>query len=132
MAEMQRPKIGRRYCDIYANSVYIVWTTDQISIEIEVVEHPVAVPVIATPAGTLSLIGSISIVGRAMRIDRAHVEGLEIGALGRAGLNAIGCKLLEIADVDEIIIQGGTRTTGRTKGKVPRPIRFPRASRPAI
>jgi hypothetical protein len=103
-----------------------VWTTDQISIEIEDVDHPVAVCVIATPVGTLSLIGSISIVGRAMRIDRAHVEGLSVGALGRTGLNAIGRKLLEVADVDEIIIQGGTRTTGRTKGKVPRPIRFPR------
>ena len=69
--------------------------------------------------------GSTSIVGRVMRIERAHVEGLTIGALGRAGLNAIGRKLLEVADVDEIIIQGGTRTTGRAQGKVPRPIRFP-------
>jgi hypothetical protein len=123
---------GRRYCDIYANSVYIVWTTDQISIEIDDVDHPVAVIVITTPAGTLSVIGSIAIVGRAMRIDRAHVEGLETGSLGRAGLNAIGRKLLEIADVDEIIVQGGTRTTGRTKGRAPRPIRFPRAPRPAV
>jgi hypothetical protein len=87
---------------------------------------------IATPAGTLSLIGSISIVGRVMRIDRAHVEGLEIGALGRAGLNAVGRKLLEVGDVDEIIIQGGTRTTGPTKGKVPSPIRFSRPTRPAV
>jgi hypothetical protein len=109
-----------------------VWTADQIAIEIEDVDHPVAVVVITTPVGTLSLIGSISIVGRVMRIDRTHVEGLTIGALGRVGLNAIGRKLLEVADVDEIIIQGGTRTTGRTKGKIPRPIRFPRASRPAV
>jgi hypothetical protein len=114
-----------------ANSVYVMWAVDEISIEIEDVDHPVAVVIITTPAGPLSLIGGISIVGRVMRVDRAHVEGLEIGTLGRAGLNAIGRKLLEIADVDEIIIQGGTRTTGRTKGKVPRPIRFPRASRPA-
>jgi hypothetical protein len=109
-----------------------VWTTDQVSIEVEDVEHPVAVLVITTPAGTLSLIGSISIAGRVMRIDRAHVEGLETGALGRAGLNAIGRKLLEVADVDEIIIQGGTRTTGRSKGQVPRPIRFPGATRPSV
>ena len=56
-----------------------MWATDQISIEIEDADHPVAVVVIATPAGTLSLIGGISIIGRVMRIDRAHVEGLEIG-----------------------------------------------------
>jgi hypothetical protein len=106
----------------------MMWTSDQISIEIEDVDHPVAMLVITTPAGTLSLIGSLSIAGRVMRVDRVHMEGLDTGALGRAGLNAIGRKLLEVADVDEIIIQGGTRTTGRTKGKVPRPIRFPRAA----
>ena len=108
-----------------------MWASGQITVEIDDAEHPVAVLVITTPAGTLSLIGSVSIAGRLMRIDRAHVEGLRIGALGRAGLNAIGRKLLEVADVDEIIIQGGTRTTGRTKGKVPRAIRFPRAPHPA-
>jgi hypothetical protein len=109
-----------------------MWTADQISVEIDDVEHPVAVLVIATPAGSLTLVGSVSIVGRVMRIDRAHVEGLEVDALGRAGLNAIGRKLLEVADVDQIIIQGGTRTTGRTKGKVPRPIRFPRQTHPEV
>jgi hypothetical protein len=110
----------------------MMWATGQIAIEIEDVHHPVAVLVITTPAGTLSLIGGISIAGRVMRIDRMHVDGLTVGALGRVGLNAIGRKLLEVADVDEIIIQGGTRTTRRTKGKVPRPIRFPRASRPSV
>ena len=107
-----------------------MWRTDQISVEIDDVEHPVAVLVITTPVGTLRLIGSISIVGRLMRIDRAHVEGLNSGALGRAGLNAIGHKLRELADVDQIVIQGGTRTTGRTKANVPRPIRFPRQADP--
>jgi hypothetical protein len=107
-----------------------MWPTNRISVEVDDAEHSVAVLVITTPAGTLSLIGSISIVGRVMRIDRAHVEGLKRGALGRAGLNAIGRKLLELADVDEIVIQGGTRTTGRTKGKVPRPIGFPRQAHP--
>jgi hypothetical protein len=106
-----------------------MWKSDQISVEIDDVEHPVAVLAITTPVGTLRLIGSISIVERIMRIDRAHVEGLKMGSLGRTGLNAIGRKLLEVADVDEIVIQGGTRTTGRSNGKVPRPIRFPRQAR---
>jgi hypothetical protein len=54
------------------------------------------------------------------------VQGLTPGALGRAGLNAIGRKLLEEADVDQIVIQGGARTTGRGKGRRPRPFRFPK------
>ena len=101
------------------------WTPAQISVEIEDVDHPVAMVVIGTPAGEIRLIGSLSIVGRVLHIDAAHVGGLAAGALGRAGLNAIGRKLLEVADVDQIVIQGGARSTGRNKGKVPRPIRFP-------
>jgi hypothetical protein len=37
-----------------------------------------------------------------------------------AGLNAIGRKLLEVTDVDQIIIQGATRTTGRNPGRIPK------------
>lgn len=101
------------------------WTPDQVSVEIEEVDHPVAMVVITTPAGEVRLIGSVSIVGRVLHIEKAHVGGLAPGALGRAGLNAIGRKLLEVADVDQIIIQGGFRSTGKNKGKAPRPIRFP-------
>jgi hypothetical protein len=71
------------------------------------------------------MIGSFSRIGRVLRVDGAHVQGLAPGALGRAGLNAIGRKLLEEADVDQIVVQGGARTTGRNKGERPRPIRFP-------
>ena len=103
-----------------------MWDGDQITIEIDLVDHPVMIVRISVPIGVIEVIGSISRVGHILHVDRAHVQGLAPGALGRAGLNAIGRKLLEEADVDEIIIQGGTRTTGRSKGKVPRPIRFPR------
>ena len=45
-------------------------------------------------------------------MNRAHIDGLKPDALGRAGLNAIGRKVLEEADVDQIIIEGSVRTTG--------------------
>jgi hypothetical protein len=102
-----------------------MWSATDIEIEIDLVEDPVAILVILTPIGVLELIGSFSLVERVLYIDRAHVQGLSVGSLGRAGLNAIGRKLLEIADVDQIVIQGGVRTTGKNKGKLPRPIRFP-------
>jgi hypothetical protein len=103
----------------------MMWTTDQIVVEIDVVEHPETVVVIVTPIGLVRLMANVSINNRVLRLDRAHVEGLKPGAIGRAGLNAIGRKLMELADVDEIVVQGSTRTTGRNEGKVPRPIRFP-------
>jgi hypothetical protein len=79
---------------------------------------------ITTPAGTIEIIGSVTLRERVLHLDRVHVQGLTPGALGRSGLNAIGRKLLEEADVDEIVIEGGARTTGRNKGKRPRPFRF--------
>jgi hypothetical protein len=102
-----------------------MWNNEEIILEIEAADHPVMIVLITLPVGELELIGSVKRIGRVLYLDGVHVQGLAPGAIGRAGLNAIGRKLLEEADVDEIIIQGGTRTTGRTRGRVPRPIRFP-------
>jgi hypothetical protein len=110
----------------YAISVYVMWTLDQIVVEIEEAEGSEIVVTISTPVGVMRLMSDVSIVDRTLRMNRVHVEWLKPGALARIGLNAIGCKLLELADVDEIIIQGSARTTGRSPGRRPRPIRFPR------
>jgi hypothetical protein len=107
-----------------------MWSNDQIVVEIVDADHPVVEVVIRTQVGVMVLVASASIVGRVLHLDGVHVAGLTPGALGRAGLNAIGRKLLELADVDQIIIQGGARTTGTHKGQVPSAIRFPRRARP--
>jgi hypothetical protein len=99
-----------------------MWTNEQIQIDIEAVEGN---EVIVRFTGVMHLLGSVSLVGRILTIDRVHVQGLRPGSLGRSGLNAIGRKLLVEADVDTIIVQGGVRTTGCNKGKLPKPIRFP-------
>jgi hypothetical protein len=103
-----------------------MWDLERIVVEIEVADHPVMIVTITTPAGRVSLLASVSIVGRVLHIDKAHIDGLSPGKLGRAGLNAIGRKLLEVADVEEIVVQGASRSTGKYKGRVPGPIRFPR------
>ena len=115
----------REACDGYADRVYERrrWNHDrdrQISSIILFMIVRIVLPV-----GVMEMIGSFKLVDRVLRVDGAHVQGLARGALGRKGLNAIGRKLLEEADVDQIVIQGGVRTTGRDKGKRPRPIRFP-------
>jgi hypothetical protein len=107
-----------------------MWDSVAISIEIEAADHPVMIVTIALPIGVVELIGSVKRIGRVLHIDGTHVQGLAPGLLGRAGLNAIGRKLLEEADVDQIIIQGGARTTGRNKGRAPRPIYFPHDQAP--
>lgn len=102
-----------------------MWRPDEIVVEIVAADRDTMIVAIATPAGLVELIGTLKREGRVLRVDGAHVQGLRPGALGRAGLNAIGRKLLEEADVDQVIIAGGTRSTGASRGKRPRPVRFP-------
>ncbi len=83
------------------------------------------------PLGILDLIGRWNFVavdsGRTeLRLTETHVGGLAPGNLSRAGLNGLAWAMMREADVDSLHIQGGTRTTGRGKGKTPRAIRFPR------
>ena len=96
-----------------------MFALSEVQIEIEEAEHPVLIVVITTPVGKLEVSGAFTQIGRVLRLNDAHVQGLSPGKLGRAGLNAIGAKLLVEADVDEIIIQGGARTTGEEAGKGP-------------
>ena len=102
-----------------------MWASEEITIEIGLVEDEVMIVEITTPAGMVQIIGNVTRVGRVLHVRKAHIDGLHGGALGRAGLNAIGRKLLEEADVDEIVIEGGTRTTGKNPGRPPRVFRFP-------
>ena len=102
-----------------------MWSPADITVEIEDAEDSLMIVVITTPAGVVRICGSVSVVGRRLQIEGAHVGGLAAGALGRAGLNAIAQKLMMEADVDEIVIQGGARTSGKYRGKIPRAIRFP-------
>src|ERR1700677_5095606 len=103
-----------------------MWSSAQISIVIDEVDLPTILASITTPIGVVELMGDIRFVGRALYIQRAHIEGLTANAIGIAGLNAIGRKLMEEAGVTEIVVEGSARTTGRCKGRTPRPVRFPR------
>jgi hypothetical protein len=102
-----------------------MWTEADVTVEIDEADENVMLVVIATPVGKLQIIGNITRIGRVLHVHKAHADGLHPGALGRAGLNAVGRKLLVEADVDEIIIEGGTRTTGKNVGRPPKPFRFP-------
>jgi hypothetical protein len=102
-----------------------MWGVDDIAVKIGLVDHPVMIVRITVPVGTLEVIGSVSKMGAPSASTEPMSKVSLPGRSDGAGLNAIGRKLLEEADVDEIVIQGGARTTGRNKGARPRPIRYP-------
>ena len=108
-----------------------MWGEDEVAVDIVEVDETILIVVITTPVGRLEMIGEFFQRGRMLVGDRVHIQGLHAGALGRRGLNAIGAKLLKEADVDKIVIQGGARTTGPGKGRVPRRIHFPGRRDPA-
>jgi hypothetical protein len=102
-----------------------MWTEADVTVEIDEADDDVMLAVITTPVGEFRIIGNIVRIGRVLHVQKAHVGGLYPGALGRAGLNAVARKLLVEADVEEIIFEGGTRTTGKNAGRPPKPFRFP-------
>ena len=103
-----------------------MWGSASIEVVVDEVEDDEVILLIGTPVGTVHLMGTVRINGRVLHIERAHIHGLSRGALGRAGLNAIGRKLLEEANVDKIIIEGSARSSGPNEGRRPKIICFPR------
>jgi hypothetical protein len=102
-----------------------MWNASAIVVEISEVEGNLVIAEIMTAIGRIQIAGEVAIEGRTLYLRRVHVQGLYRGALGRTGLNAIGRKLLEEIDVDQIVIEGSTRTTGKNPARPPRPFRFP-------
>jgi hypothetical protein len=98
---------------------------DQWIVELRDVQSKTLLVEVWTPAGRIEIMGEVERVGRVLYVTGTHINGPRPGVLGRSGLNAIGQTLMEAADVDEIVIEGSTRTTGRMAGRAPRTIRFP-------
>ena len=98
-----------------------MFTASEVEIRLTDVDHPVVLMEARTPVGVVEIIGRITIEGRVLHALAVHIGGLEANAIGIAGLNAIAQRVLEEADVDQIIVEGGVRTTGRGLGKRPRP-----------
>jgi hypothetical protein len=97
----------------------------KIAIEVSLVDEEVMLVEITTPVGTVEVLGNVTRVGRVLYIRKAHIDGLYPGALRRSGLNAICQKILEEADVDQIVVEGGSRSTGKNRGRVPKAFRYP-------
>src|ERR1700682_1775108 len=103
-----------------------MWTICDVTISVEEADHDLIDVVITTPVGRLEIMGLVSVIGRVLRIDGAHIGGdIRRGGLNRSGFHVVACKILREIDVDQIVIKGGARSTGKYRGKVPAAFRFP-------
>jgi hypothetical protein len=103
-----------------------MWTSAQMSVEIDVVDGREVILIVGTPVGPVSIIATVAVIADVLELDGVHIGGPGPGRVGRGGMNAIAQKIMEELDVQEIRAQGGVRTTGRRSGKLPPPFRFVR------
>jgi hypothetical protein len=73
-----------------------MWTNAQLSMELDVVDGTEAILIVRTPNGAISIIGTVTLAGRVLHIDEAHIGGPGASCLGFGGLCAIARKLLVV------------------------------------
>jgi hypothetical protein len=110
-----------------------MWALENLTVEIddELSIGSIVTVRIGTPAGIIQIMGQVMRCDdQVLQIDGANIDGAVANACGVRGLRAIGQKLMETADVQEIIVQGSARTSGANKGHIPRPFSLKRSKGP--
>ena len=89
-------------------------------------EGDVLIASIWIPEGLIEVMARVELCGKSIILKEFHIQGLKANRLGAARLKAIGRHVLETLDYDQLIIEGGRRTTGASKGRRPKQIRIKR------
>lgn len=75
------------------------------------------------------ILAHLVLEGSTLTLRGTHVDGPGANLLGPATLKAVVRRMMEIADVETVVIEGAIRTTGAGPGRIPYPIRFRRSAR---
>ena len=78
-------------------------------------------------ADHVHIMADVHIAGRSVTLYGLHALGAGPNRLGVATLLRLGHWALEALDLDELRIEGATRTSGANPGRDPRPLVFRRA-----
>jgi hypothetical protein len=104
------------------------WRPDDIAFDIvdDETDDPVVTARFDTPAGSLMAMAEVQVRGRTLRLVRMHMQGATANAIGTAHLRLLADLVMDRMDYDAIEIEGAVRTTGASRGRKPRSIRFAR------
>jgi hypothetical protein len=110
-----------------------MWEPAQITFDLvdDMTTDPVVTVTVHTPAGVLKLMAEPERVGRTLVLHGLHLQDLSPNAIGAANLIVLAHVVMQRMDIDELIVEGGLRTTGANPGRRPRVLRFSRRVRAA-
>src|SRR6185437_1860726 len=80
----------------------------------------------------VTALANVHLDGRTAVLWRMHIQGAGANTLRTAGLIGLAHALMEALDVDQLYIEGASRTSGAGPGRHPAPVVFrrPRAAVP--
>jgi hypothetical protein len=109
------------------------WRPDQITFAVDEsstdAEAGVWTFIVNVPGYTLKVMGDLTEVSpdaKRIVLSGVHMEGASRNEIGPANLRMIGDRFCEVNGYDELVVQGGVRTTGANPGREPRRLRFKR------
>jgi hypothetical protein len=73
---------------------------------------------------TVEIIANLALADRTAVLRKLHIQGAGPNTLGPAALRELIKWVKNKRDVDELRIEGATRTSGAGPGRIPRPIVF--------
>lgn len=73
-------------------------------------------------SGTVEGIADMRLANHTLYLDGLHLQGADVNRMGRGALWECARALGRRFQAHTVVIQGGRRTTGKTKGKIPHPI----------
>jgi hypothetical protein len=111
----------------------VMWEPAQITFDLvdDMTTDPVVTVTVRTPAGVLKLMAEPERVGRTLVLHGLHLQDLSPNAIGAANLIVLAHVVMQRMDIDELVVEGGLRTTGANPGRRPRVLRFSRRVRAA-
>lgn len=91
-------------------------------VQILIDENDTIDAIVSVSKVSVEIIANVIRKGDTIRLDGLHVELLSGGPLNRQQIELLGAELCRYFEVENLVVQGGRRTTGRSAGTIPRVI----------
>ena len=108
-----------------------MWASDELSFELldDMTADPVVTIIVGTPHGTLRFMAEPEIAGPTLILRGIHIQGATPNAVGAGNLKVLAQAVMERMELNGLVVEGASRTTGANPGRRPSILRFARRVR---